>query len=147
MSRARTPIDSVAEDSAWTDVTGVFDRELPLLDEGFESTWERPAFRPHASQVEGVRSLRPSSRAPSHFSEDLTPAPTASVVGAYARLMVDYALERGVDVVALGEQFGLEGLLDDSDERVPFDSFRAWCETIADLLDEPDLGLNAGRRV
>jgi AraC-like DNA-binding protein len=134
------------EDSAWTDVTGVYDREASMMDEGFESNWDRPTAR-FRIPSEGVGALRPSSPLPPPFADEATPAPAASIVGSYARLIVDYALERGVDVERHAQQYGLEGLMEEGDARVPFDAFRAWCEELVDLMGEPDLGLNAGRRV
>jgi AraC-like DNA-binding protein len=146
MSRPRGPMSSTTEESVWTDVTGVFDRAGSADEDSFESTWERPVFRSRVPQSDGVRALRPSSRIPTPMDE-AAPAPAASIVGSYARLIVDYALERGADVELLAHRFGIEGLLEEGDARVSFDAFRALCDALVEELGEPDLGLNAGRRV
>lgn len=83
----------------------------------------------------------------------LTPAPaptreTAAVAAHLVRLVTDYAQQHGVDVAPLLAEVGWSSaLLQDSDNRLRFSDFARLCEIIAQVLDDPLLGLHVGEQV
>jgi len=73
---------------------------------------------------------------------------TAIVAVHLVRLVTEYAAQHDVDVAPLLAEVGWSpALLDDSENRLRFSDFATLCERIAQVLDDPLLGLHAGVQV
>lgn len=73
---------------------------------------------------------------------------TAIVAVHLVRLITEYATQRGADLVPLLAEVGWSpATLADGESRLRFRDFAVLCERIAQVLDDPLLGLHAGAQV
>lgn len=73
---------------------------------------------------------------------------TAIVAAHLVRLVTDYAVQQGVDVAPLLAEVGWSAAtLADSEARLRYLDFAALCERLAQVLDDPLLGLHAGVQI